>query len=151
MIVRPITRAVSLLAAAFVAGSAIAADEGVASVAQGRDLHIYDDGGVYQTPFNADHITNARKLREFVWTHWTQKRRGYVHIVYRGTDAGTNAYLFIEPHGDRWHIAWRYAHYQALPGAPSYPVVDAPDIVTVERCRGSLVLFDADDQIVRYF
>src|SRR6516162_9300715 len=157
-LVRPMTRALSLLATIFVACSAVAADEDVASVAQGRDLRAYDNGGVYQTEinaaqFNEDHVTDVQKLREFVWTHWTQKRRGYVHVVYRYIDFGTNTYLFIEPHDGKWRIAWRDFHYRMNPVGPTqeeYQTVDAPEIVTVERCRGSLIFFDADDQIIRY-
>jgi hypothetical protein len=149
-LVRSMTRIVCLLAFGLFALFVGAAEKGAAAFGQDRDLRAYDNGGEFHTLFNSDEITDVKKLRDFVWKHWTEKRRGYVQVVYRGTDAGSIAYLFIEPNDDRWRIAWRYRHYQALPGTPEYPVVDERDIVTVERCRGSLVFFDDHDQIVRY-
>jgi hypothetical protein len=113
-------------------------------IGQSRDLRYYDDGGLYTQSKGDQHIIAVQKLREFIWTHWSQKRPGYVQFMYRGT----NTFLFIEAHGDRWHIAWR--DVQVLPGAPPSPAVDARDIVAVEQRDGSLVFLDADGKIVRY-
>ena len=143
------TRVCCVIAAFFVAASVAAADRIPPEVLQGRDLRSYHDGGVYRTPINKERVTDIERLRKFVWTHWTQKRRGYVEIVFQGTDSGTEAYLFIEPAGGRWRIAWRESYYYLGSSSPP-PPRGYRDIVTVERCRGSLVFFDADNDIVKY-
>jgi len=86
------------------------------AVVENRDLRAYEDGGVYR---GFDHIDNVDRLRDFIWTHWTQKRRGYVEVVFQGMDARTQTYLFIEPINDLWGIAWCDIPYSAfLPSAP---------------------------------
>src|SRR5438477_8178501 len=107
-----------LIAAILLAASAIAADKIPSEVMQGRDLRSYDDGGVYRTPVNKERVTDTERLRQFVWTHWTQKRRGYVEVVFQGTDSGTEAYLFIEPMDGHWRIAWHDSYYSIISSSP---------------------------------
>ena len=119
-----------------------------ASVAEERDLRTYDDGGVYRLP---GYIEDRQRLHEFIWNHWTQKRRGYVEVVFQGIDAGTQAYIFIEPSVDkRWGIAWYDIRYSALPGAIPGSPTSSPTIRTVEHCRGYLIFFDENDNLLRY-
>jgi hypothetical protein len=118
-----------------------------ASLAQGRDLSKYDDGGVYR---QLAYSHNLQRLREFIWDHWTQKRRGFVEVLFEGVDAGTKAYLFIEPMDGRWRIYWDEVQYSALSNAAPGPPICFPAVVTVERCRGYLIFFDVDDRIVKY-
>ena len=73
-----------VIAAIFVAASAAAADRIPPEVVQGRDLRSYDDGGVYRTPIGQREVVRVSEARRFVWTHWTQKRRGYVTVVQQG-------------------------------------------------------------------
>jgi hypothetical protein len=63
--------------------SAVASDRFPEAVAKGRDLRSYEYGGVYRTPVNLRELTDIQRLRQFVLTHWTQKRRGYVEFVFR--------------------------------------------------------------------
>jgi hypothetical protein len=142
-------RVSSLLAMSLLIGSAAVA-QSVAEVAQGRDMRAYDDGGVYRQTLADIYIVDVGRLREFVWSHWKKKQRGFVRVVHSDIDAGSAAYLFIEAVNGKWHIAWRDVHYLAIPGSSPYPPEDRRDIVTVERCRGSLVFFDAHDHIVSY-
>jgi hypothetical protein len=147
VLVRSIVRASCLIAVSLLVGSA-GNGQSVAEVAQGRDMRAYDDGGVYHQTLADEYIVDVGRLREFVWSHWKKKQRGVVRVVHSDMDAGSTAYLFIEAVNGKWHIAWRDVHYSALPGSRSYTPEDRRDIVTVERCRGSLVFFDAEDQIV---
>ena len=142
-------RAAAVLPLILFAASVVAADKIPPEVMQGRNLTSYDDGGVYRTPVNKERVTDLERLRQFVWTHWTKKHRGYVEVVFQGTDSGTQAYLFIEPVDGQWRIVWRDFYYSIISESP-VPPHRYRDIVTVERCRGSLIFFDADNQIVRY-
>ena len=141
-------RFVFVIAAFIVAVPALAADQIPTEAAQSRDLRAYDNGGIYRTAVETERVKDVERLRKFVWAHWTQRRRGYVTVAFQGIDAGTTAYLFIEPVDGHWRIAWRDFYY-SLSGTP-LPPRDYEDIVTVERCRGSLIFFDADDHIVRF-
>jgi len=140
-------RIVFVIVVGFFAVATGAATDIPAAAAESRDLRGYDDGGVYR---GFGYISDVRRLREFIWTHWTQKRRGYVEVVFQGTDAGTQAYVFIEPVNGRWGVVWYDIQYSALPGSSPYPPVHYSTMVTLEHCRGSLVFFDAEDHILKF-
>ncbi len=138
------------LFAVFLGGLAVATEQPPPAAAEGRDLRTYDDGGVYHAPVGVAQPADVQRLRDFVWAHWTQKRRGFVEIIFQDLDSGIAAYLFIEPTNGRWRISWREIYSSALSGSRPRPPVSYPTIVTVERCRRSLVFFDAEDHIVKY-
>jgi hypothetical protein len=117
-----------------------------AALAQGRDLRTYDNGGMYR---GMGYIAHVQRLREFVWTHWTKKQRGYVEVVFSGMDTANKAWLFIEPTDGRWSIRWDEIYCSWNGGCLERPDLYAA-IVTVERCSGYLIFFDADDQLVKY-
>jgi hypothetical protein len=148
-LVRPIVRASCLIAVSLLVGFT-GNGQSVAEVAQGRDMRAYDDGGVYYQTLADEYIVDVERLREFVWSHWKKKQRGVVRVVHSDMDAGSTAYIFIEAVNGKWHIAWRDVHYSALPDLRPYPPEDRREIVTVERCRGSLVFFDVQGHIVSY-
>ena len=127
---------------------AAAAEPIPAAIADGRDLRAYDDGGVYRTPVGQREVLDVSNARQFIWTHWTQKRRGYVTVVQQGKDAGADSYIFIEPSPSGWRILWRTRHYQALPHAPLFPAKDLRDIVGVARHGEQLVFRDAQGATV---
>jgi hypothetical protein len=141
---------VAWIVAALVTVSAVASDHLPANVAKDRNLSLYDAGGVYRTAIGAHQLTDIERLRQFIWSHWTQKRRGYVEFVFRGKDAGSENYFFIEPAGDSWRIAWVEQHYQALPGYSPPPPQIHRDIVTIKRVRGALTFLDAKNRIVTH-
>jgi hypothetical protein len=140
------------IVATLVTASALASDPVPADVARGRDLSAYESGGVYLSSPNSEHLADAdvERLRQFVWSHWTDKRRGYVQFVFRGIDAGNQNYFFIEPVDNRWRISWIEQHYQAIPGYSPPPPEVHREIVTVERCRRALIFFDSKDRVVTY-
>src|SRR5437667_11525256 len=95
-------RVASLIVLSFIAGGAAAATDIPAAVLERRDLRGYDDGGVYRA--SGYIVAEVQRLRDFIWTHWTQKRRGYVEIVFQDVDTGIKAYVYIEPVNGRWGI-----------------------------------------------
>jgi hypothetical protein len=115
-----------------------------ASLAQGRDLHAYEDGGMYRA---IGYVIDVDRLRDFVWTRWTRKQRAYVEIVYQSTDTANKVWLFVEPNDGRWSIRWDEI-FCSVNGCDGPNTSNA--IVTVERLRGYLIFFDADDHIVKY-
>jgi len=115
-------------------------------IALRRDLRLYDDGGIYMTPIGEPDVTGAKSLRRFIWSHWSEERRGYVIVVKRDKGSGERCYLFIEPSGGRWHIAWHSVDYSNLP--EEWPPRALRDISGVERCRDALIFFDAKDRVV---
>ena len=144
-------RRLACIITAFTAlASAVASERVPGDIAKGRDLSSYDSGGVYRSPVNVDELTDLQRLRQFVWRHWTQKHRAYVEFVFQGTDAGTQNYFFIEPEGGRWRIAWVEQGYSITEGYSPPPPRFHRDIVTVERCRGALIFFDAKDRVVTH-
>ena len=149
ILVRPmqaLTVCLIAFACALTTTVAAAADHLPKEVAQGRDLHLYDDGGVYRTPINEPEVTQIDSLRRFISSHWSAKRRGYVIVVNRNADSGARSYVFIEPSHGRWHISWRIVDYSALP--EEWPTREMRDIVTVDRCRKALIFFDAKGRVV---
>src|SRR4051812_7964793 len=78
-------------------------------IAQQRDLPTYDDGGDFSMDRAADmtpFLPHVVALRRFVWTHWSERRRGYVRFTISGVDSALTRHLFVEPRTDgRWHIA----------------------------------------------
>ncbi len=109
-----------------------------AEIAAGRQLNLYDDGGDFSSKMS-DHgaIPRISELREFVWAHWTQKKRGYIRLSMSYIDTTTTWHVFIEPaKTGAWHIAvLRFLHWYATPGASRWEAIDVPEILAVERAR----------------
>ena len=105
-------------------------------ILQNRDLKKYDDGGESSSVSFRDHgkLPNITALRVFIWTHWEQKKFGYVRLALTGIDNTNTSYIFIEPREDgRWHIAWRRVNEQGLIPPPPDTLSDEPEITSVER------------------
>jgi len=78
-------------------------------IAGKRDLKLYADGGNFgTTTLGQGSIQNVTSLRDFIWSHWKEKTRGYVRLVISGTDNTVTLHIFIEPgrHGTS-HVRWR--------------------------------------------
>ena len=78
-----------------------------------------------------------KEARDFIWSHWTDRRRGYVIVKMASDDAQSDAHIFIEPdEAGAWHIAWNWQRIFGF-GAGGRDVagdIDAmPDIRSVER------------------
>lgn len=73
---------------------------------ESRDLSQYEVAGPYLIQYvtpEADHLSG--QLREFLWTHWRQHRRGTVVETLFFPDGSARTSYFVEPdkHG-RWVI-----------------------------------------------
>jgi hypothetical protein len=104
-----------------------------ANIASGRDLKQYGGGGHFDCrkwtrPQGAAQTDcDTPQVRDFIWQHWQDKRRGYIRITFDTVDAVSTAHIFIEPNQQGiWHVAWRWARH-------SGEITDLPEIVSVER------------------
>src|SRR5689334_9758485 len=94
-----------------------------ADIEQGRDLSQYKDGGSIDRPRYEQ--PNFSQIRQFIWSCWQHKRRGYIRYSDCSVDSCSTSHFFIEPRADGvWRIAWRIAY-------GSNRVTDFPDIVSV--------------------
>ncbi len=85
----------------------------------------YDDGGTivcYSSVFRikraqqVDDPCQEKLVRDFIWEHLQDQRRGHIRITYVGIDSGTHEYFFIEPDKDgKWSVSWWSVGYSALP------------------------------------
>jgi len=77
-----------------------------------RDLLRYENGGTFD--FNWDvapkHEEMRRKLREFVWERWSQKRQAFVVATFYSYHGDyTKHRLFVEPDREgRWSVVSEY-------------------------------------------
>jgi hypothetical protein len=87
----------------------------IAAGTSARDLAQYDKGGTFDFPLypssDAEQKMYQRDnagLREFVWAHWSQRRRGYVRVIHHGVEG--QSFIgdhYIEPDGSgRWSMSW---------------------------------------------
>src|SRR6266478_2505729 len=75
-------------------------------VAQSRDLSQYTDGGSFDSGFND--CGNPSKVRQFIWSCWHHRHRGYIRDSGHSVDASGTSHIFVEPAADgSWHVAWR--------------------------------------------
>jgi len=107
-------------------------------ILQNRDISLYEQGGSISclewNPYkDLRNICDEKKVRDFLWKHWSEKRRGYLRIVRNTIDWWGTSHIFIEPkEKDTWHIAWRTVSASALPGGRG-GVDDILDLTSVER------------------
>lgn len=101
----------------------------ISKIAGGRDLQLYDQGGVIDgyhslssihSPSQKDHkkIENEiEKARDFIWEHWQNKKRGYIRVNQDTVDYGWTTHFFIEPGVDgTWEISRKVI---GMPQTPS--------------------------------
>src|ERR1700730_16343764 len=68
----------------------------------GRGLATYALGGRLgcKTPLIRESRrcqSSLRKVRDFIWSHWGDKKRGYVVVTITSPDAASDVHMFIEP------------------------------------------------------
>jgi len=111
------------------------------TVTAGRDLSGYDFGGrqgcgiVLKTELPKCEAS-MKVARDFIWSHWTDRQRGYVIVKMASDDAQSDAHIFIEPdETGAWHIAWNWQRIFAFAaGRDVSGDIDAmPDIRSVEQ------------------
>ncbi len=117
------------------ANTFLADDGSVASngITQARDMPQYDDAGNFYSRWHGPNTENEENtVRDFIWTHWTEKRRGYIKMTSVGADTRETTHFFIEPdENGGFQIARRNLHFHYDPKYNNVRTTD--DIVTVER------------------
>lgn len=90
-------------------------DEALTSkdIIQSRDLTQYEQGGhfwCHTKPIgNEDRTDGEKKVRDFIWKHWTEKKLGYIKLSCAGgADVSDTNHYFIEPNKNgEWNIIHR--------------------------------------------
>jgi|SRR5262245_25678905 len=76
-------------------------------VVENRNLTRYADGGEF-TSSPMTKRTRIDAIGDFIWRHWSEKRRGYARLSMSGIDSTTITYLFVEPdEAGVWRVACR--------------------------------------------
>ncbi len=90
-------------------------------ITQSRDISKYNDGGYFDCRgWIAKDETRGecdeKKIRDFIWEHWTEQKRGYIRVTYDSVDAKSTSHIFIEPNEKgKWRIARRIVRLHAIP------------------------------------
>lgn len=107
-------------------------------ITQNRDISQYEQGGHFwcrMRPYGNEEnpLNGEEKVRNFIWQHWTEKKRGYIKISCGGVDTSSTTHYFIEPNEKgEWIIATRNLFKHALPEYDNQPIKD--DVaVSVEK------------------
>ena len=108
-------------------------------ITQNRDMAQYDKGGHFDChgwDKEPKDVCDEKKVRNFIWQHWTEKKRGYIRVTYGSVDARSTSHIFIEPdEKGEWYIARRIARSHMLPGHNNI-VHDILGLIVVERVEG---------------
>ncbi|HLM61394.1 MAG TPA: hypothetical protein VK308_11365 [Pyrinomonadaceae bacterium] len=104
----------------------------VENITQERDMSQYKQGGHTDC---RRFKCNQRKTLDFIWKHWTKKKRGYVRITHSADHVAWTDHIFIEPNEKgEWNIAWRLVRKQD-PMQSTYWLDDIVGIVSVVHIR----------------
>lgn len=86
------------------------------NITQSRNMAYYEQGGHFycSTRFSGafgnetDKLEGEKKVRDFIWQHLTEKKRGYIRLSCPGTDTGNTTHYFIEPNEKgEWNVIGR--------------------------------------------
>ena len=119
----------------------------IEGITQERDMSQYDQGGHIFCCHRIDDRKNIRSeekfVRDFIWQHWTEKKRGYIRLSYTGADNSWTTHYFIEPNeNSEWIVVWKWLYQHSMPEY-NQPIKDGFGIVeqveSLER-KGDWVL-----------
>lgn len=95
---------------------------------QGRDISQYNKA---DTSKSGSYKSTQKKMRNFIWKQWQNKKRGYIENRLAGIDAGQTDHIFIEPDEEgKWKVVWKIVRWQS-PGGED--ITDLAGINTVEQ------------------
>jgi hypothetical protein len=112
-----------------------------ATASETRDLALYDKIGPFELRLLDAAPSKKSQVSEFVWQHWTERRRGCAVITLYSVEGEPSTFhMFIEPDGSgQWHIDIRGEHDRAgRPGRDAgkrWHETSRFDIRAVERVR----------------
>ncbi len=71
-------------------------------ITQNRDIKQYDQGGHFWCRWRPygneeDRLNGEKKVRDFIWQHSIEKKRGYIKLSCGGIDTSSTTHYFIEP------------------------------------------------------
>jgi len=97
-------------------------------ITKNRDMSQYDQGGdlFCCRADDSKNIKNEEKaVRDFIWQHWTEKRKGYIKLTYVDTDSSHTTYYLIEPDKNgEWVVLWKKLYQHAIPQYDNQPIKD---------------------------
>lgn len=89
------------------------------NITQERNMNDYDQGGHFYCRTRSsgafgnenDKLEGEKKVRDFIWQHLTEKKRGYIQLSCPGTDTGNTTHYFIEPtEKGEWNVIVRHLY-----------------------------------------
>lgn len=82
-----------------------------------RDLSTYSQGGHFVCCRRDDWPPPQEVfIRNFIWQHWMEKRRGYVRLSTRGVDNSFTTHYLVEPNEEgHWVVVWIKLHKHSIP------------------------------------
>jgi hypothetical protein len=110
-------------------------------LAQDRNLANYDDGGHFDcqdinyspeklSPEKLLFPCDGAKIRDFIWQHWTEKKRGYLRESSDGIDHRATSHWFIEPNKEnQWSVNKRTVYC----GVGGCSINDWPQAILMEQ------------------
>lgn len=94
---------------------------------ENRDMSLYDNFGPQGRSFeelNKDRLACRRssaKARQFVWDHWTRRKRGYVAVAKASDGKTWKVHLFVEPAEEgKWRVVERTIPMLRKPEDPEH-------------------------------
>lgn len=109
---------------------------------QGRDISLYE---ITDTSKCGNYKCIERKMRNFIWEHWKNKKRGYIKHKLQGIDVSFTEHIFIEPDSqENWRVIWKIEHYQ-ISDTVDKSIKDYIGINSVERAKENEELIFKND------
>ena len=99
----------AVIAGSVMSGSATICNQGKKQL-ETRDLSRYEKAGPYEAgALMENYEVTMQALRGFLWTHWSQKRLGYIIVVLSTKEGDTiTSHYYIEPSNSNvWHVVVR--------------------------------------------
>jgi hypothetical protein len=99
-------------------------------ILQGRDLSLYKQTNTSKC---GTYNCTERKMREFIWEHWKNKKQGYISSPIWGIDVTITKHIFIEPNEQgKWIVNWKMARNHSIFGND---ILETLGIVSVEQVK----------------
>ncbi|CAN5258006.1 hypothetical protein BH20ACI1_BH20ACI1_17490 [soil metagenome] len=117
---------------------------------QGRDISLYEKT---DTSKCGNYKCIERKMRNFIWEHWKNKKRGYIKHKRQGIDVSFTEHIFIEPDSqEHWRVIWRTEIHQ-ISDTVNKSIKDYIGINSIERVKGNeeLIFKNSVGETVRTF
>lgn len=118
----------------------------IKEISQGRDLSQYERA---ETSACQTYKCVERKMRNFIWEHWKNKKRGYITHRVNGIDVSFTDHVFVESmENGNWRILWRVERYQSSDIVEAY-IDDYVDIISVKKEGRELVFKNDVGEVVK--